>query len=325
MVNQAELLEPRLEGPSERVHLLYNNNMQKILLYYKFTPISDPVAIKLWQKTLCSSLNLKGRVLISQHGLNGTVGGDIEDLKQYIKLTKQYPCFQDTVFKWSDGGRDDFPRLSVKSRDEIVGFKALKELRINDDGVVGGGTHLKPEQVNEMVEKYGDDVVFFDGRNAHEAAIGKFKNAVVPDTNTSRDFIPELESGKYDHLKKKKVITYCTGGIRCEILTALMKNRGFEDVYQIDGGIVKYGEAFGDDGLWEGSLRVFDNRMTMNFSDHAKTIGRCVHCHAPTNNFENCARAECNELVLICLSCKQNTQLLYHSKACRPVILKTAR
>jgi UPF0176 protein len=282
--------------------------MQKILLYYKFTPLRDTEAVKLWQKTLCESLNLQGRILISPHGLNGTVGGEMSDLKAYIKATKTYPGFKDTVFKWSDGTREDFPRMSVKTRKEIVGFHAPEEVKVDEKGVVNGGKHLKPKQVHELVEKYGDDVVFFDGRNAHEAKIGKFKNAIVPDTHTSRDFIPELESGKYDELKDKKVVTYCTGGIRCEILSSLMKNRGFNEVYQIDGGIVKYGEEFGDDGLWEGSLRVFDDRMTVEFSDHAKTIGECTHCGGKTSNFENCANLACNDLVLICEVCKNGTQ-----------------
>lgn len=292
--------------------------MQKILLYYKFTPIQDPEAVKLWQKTLCDSLDLKGRILVSQHGLNGTVGGDMEDLKKYIKATKTYPGFKDVVFKWSDGDRDDFPRMSVKTRRELVGFKnSDDEFEVDENGVVGGGKHIKPKQLHELVEKYGDDVVFFDGRNAHEAAIGKFKDAIVPNTNTSRDFIAELESDKYDDIKDKKVITYCTGGIRCEVISAMMKKRGFKEVYQIDGGIVKYGEAYGDDGLWEGSLRVFDDRMTVDFSDHAKTIGECSHCNGPTNNYENCAWANCNDLVLICLHCKQNPELLYHTEDCR--------
>lgn len=290
--------------------------MQKILLYYKFTPISDPVTMKLWQKTLCDNLNLKGRILISTHGINGTVGGDMDDLKAYIKATKEFTGFKDTVFKWSDGTRDDFPRMSVKVRDEIVAFDAADELMVDQNGVVGGGVHLKPRQVHELVESR-DDVVFFDGRNAHEAAIGKFKNAVVPDTRTSRDFIRELESGKYDDLKDKPIVTYCTGGIRCEILSSLMKNRGFSEVYQIDGGIVKYGETYGDDGLWEGSLRVFDDRMTVDFSDHTKTVGICSHCEGPTNNYENCAWANCNDLVLICLHCKQDPELLFHTEVCR--------
>lgn len=295
--------------------------MQKILLYYKFTPLHDPESVKLWQKTLCDGLNLRGRILISPHGLNGTVGGDQAELKAYIKATKEYPAFKDTVFKWSDGGSEDFPRMSVKTRKEIVGFHAPDEVKVDEKGVVNGGKHLKPHQVHELVEQFGDDVVFFDGRNAHEAKVGKFKNAVVPDTNTSRDFIPELESGKYDNLKDKKIVTYCTGGIRCEILSSLMKNRGFEDVYQIDGGIVKYGEAYGDDGLWEGSLRVFDDRMTVDFSDHTAVIGECTHCLGKTSNFENCALKSCNDLVLICETCKQDKSLLYHSENCRKTAL----
>lgn len=291
--------------------------MQKIILYYKFTPINDTLTMKLWQKTLCDSLGLKGRILISPHGINGTLGGDMDAVKQYIKATKQFPGFKNTVFKWSDGGTEHFPRMSVKVRDEIVAFDAADELRVDENGVVGGGIHLKPKQVNELVAERGDEVVFFDGRNAHEAAIGKFKNAVVPDTHTSRDFIRELESGKYDDLKDKPIVTYCTGGIRCEILSSLMKNRGFSEVYQIDGGIVKYGESFGDDGLWEGSLRVFDDRMTVDFSDHTKTIGVCSHCEGPTNNYENCAWANCNDLVLICLHCKQHPNLLFHTDICR--------
>lgn len=290
--------------------------MQKILLYYKFTPLKDPQAVMFWQKTLASSLNLRGRILISEHGLNGTVGGDIDDLKAYAKATKQYPGFKDIVFKWSDGSREDFPRLSVKVRKEIVAFEAANELVVDENGVVGGGVHLKPKDVHALV-KSRDDVVFFDGRNAHEAAIGKFKNAIVPDTHTSRDFIKELESGKYDDIKDKPVVTYCTGGIRCEILSALMKKRGFQEVYQMDGGIVKYGEAYGDDGLWEGSLRVFDDRMTVDFSDHAKTIGECSHCGDATSNYENCAFANCNDLVLICQNCKINPDLLFHTEACR--------
>lgn len=292
--------------------------MQKILLYYKFTPIADSVTMKLWQKTLCDNLNLQGRILISPHGINGTVGGDMDDLKAYIKATKQFAGFKDVVFKWSDGGRDNFPRMSVKARRELVGFKnSDDEFDVDENGVIGSGKHLKPHQVHELVEKYGDDVVFFDGRNAHEAKIGKFKDAIVPNTNTSRDFIAELESDKYDDIKNKKVITYCTGGIRCEVISSMMKKRGFNEVYQIDGGIVKYGEAYGDDGLWEGSLRVFDDRMTIDFSDHAKTIGECSHCQGPTANFENCAWSNCNDLVLICLNCKQDPDLLFHTDTCR--------
>jgi UPF0176 protein len=292
--------------------------MQKIILYYKFAPIADPEAIRLWQKALCEQLNLRGRILISQHGINGTVGGDIDDIKAYVKAVKEYTLFKDTVFKWSDGGQEDFPKLSVKVRKEIVAFEAADELEVNEQGVVGGGKHLKPEEVHALVQERGDDVVFFDGRNAYEAAVGKFKNAIVPNARTSRDFKKELEDPKYNDIKNKPVVTYCTGGIRCEILSSMMKKRGFKEVYQIDGGIVKYGETYADEGLWEGSLYVFDGRMNVRFSDKAKDIGECIHCHHKTSNYENCARKSCNNLVLICATCKPRKDTC--SDACKQTL-----
>jgi len=277
--------------------------INKIILYYGFAPVADPKAVMLWQKTLCQSLNLKGRILISKHGINGTLGGDMEDLKKYARATKEYPGFGKIDFKWSDGLGDDFPKLSVKVRKELVAFTTPEEVKVEKSGVVNGGKHLKPQQVNELVEQRGDDVVFFDGRNAFEAKIGKFKNAIVPDVQTTHDFVAELESGKYDHLKDKPIVTYCTGGIRCEILSAVMLNRGFKEVYQIEGGIVRYGEKYRDKGLWEGSLYVFDKRMTHNFSDEALTIGECENCSGPTSSFRNCQGAGCKDLVLLCDSC----------------------
>ncbi len=276
--------------------------MQKILLYYKFVPLADPEAIRLWQRTLCEQLGLKGRILLADHGINGTLGGDIKDLKAYVKQTKAHPAFKDMIFKWSDGGRDDFPRLSVKVRPEIVTFGVPDQIEVDGQGVVGGGQRLKPEQLHKLIEER-DDVVFFDGRNAYEAEVGRFKGAVVPNVRHTRDFPAELNDPKYDALKDKPVVTYCTGGIRCEVLSMLMKKKGFQEVYQIDGGVVKYGEAYGDDGLWEGSLYVFDDRMGTTFSDQAKDIGSCSHCGSKTSNYENCADKSCNDLILVCEAC----------------------
>lgn len=280
--------------------------MSRIVLFYAFTPLPDPEAIRLWQISLLEQWGLKGRIIVSKHGINGTAGGEITALKQYVKTTRQYPGFKKLDVKWSDGSADDFPRISVKARDEIVSFGSPDELVVDENGVVGGGVHLRPEQVHELVEQKkeaGEEVVFFDGRNAFEAQIGRFKNAIVPDVDTTHDFIKELDSGKYDDLKDKPVITYCTGGIRCEVLSALMKNRGFKEVYQIQGGIVRYGEMFGDKGLWEGSLYVFDRRMHMEFSEDAVTIGECVHCGKGTNKFENCSNLSCRNLRLFCADC----------------------
>jgi UPF0176 protein len=281
-------------------------SLPKIILFYGFAPLDDPEAIRLWQNTLCESLGLKGRIILSEHGINGTLGGNMESLKTYIKQTKSYAAFKDIDFKWSDGLGDDFPRLKVRVRDEIVTFNAAAEIRVNENGIIGGGKHITPEQVHELVAEYGDEVAFFDGRNAFEAEIGRFKNAVVPDVATTGDFIAELDSGKYDHLKNKPVVTYCTGGIRCEVLSSLMVARGFNDVYQIKGGIVRYGETFGHAGLWEGSLYVFDKRMTIDFSDDAKVLGSCEKCSSPTSSFFNCANLACRKLILLCTDCGTN-------------------
>ncbi len=306
-------------GPSAAYDGLVSH--PKILLYYVFAPVTDPEAVMLWQRQLCESLGLRGRIIISKHGINGTVGGEIDACKQYLKQTREFGPFSGLEVKWSDGtgfdpvapellkGIDraapwqrltDFPKLSVKVRDELVAFGIPEETVVDADGVVGGGQHLSPQAVNELVAERGDDVVFFDGRNAWEAEIGKFKGAIVPDVTTTHDFITQIESGAYDDLKGRPVVTYCTGGIRCEILSAAMINRGFGEVYQVDGGIVKYGEAYGNDGLWEGSLAVFDGREAMDFAAGAAVLGSCVVCDEPTNRLDNCTRPGCRTRIVAC-------------------------
>ena len=123
---------------------------------------------------------------------------------------------------------------------------------------------------------------------------------------TSHDFIADIESGKYDNIKDKPIVTYCTGGVRCEILSAIMIDRGFKEVYQIEGGIVRYGESQGDKSLWEGSLYVFDDRMNVNFTKDAKTIGECEKCGGATSSFRNCRNLGCKDLVLLCDHCAED-------------------
>jgi UPF0176 protein len=281
----------------------------KVLLYYGFAPLADPEAIRLWQRTLCESLGLRGRIIVAKTGINGTLGGDVIELKKYVRQTKAYAPFKNIVFKWSegnppleDGSTSDFPRLSVKVRDELVTFGAPEELQVDENGVVNGGTHLTPEQLHELVEQ--KDVVFFDGRNQIESEIGHFKGAVRPAVETTREFIAELESGKYDHLKDKPVVTYCTGGIRCEVLTPIMKNRGFKELYQVDGGIATYADKFGDDGLWEGSLYVFDGRITVDYSDHTAQVGSCDGCGTATNRVADCGDVSCIRQMVRCEACE---------------------
>lgn len=288
----------------------------KIVLFYVFTPLADPEAIRLWQRAVCESLGLRGRILVSRHGINATVGGELHAVKRYVRRLRAYEPFRDADVKWSHGSGltaepgesgyrecTDFPKLSIKVRDELVAFGVPDEVQVDAGGVVGGGTKLSPQALHALVEERGDEVVFFDGRNAYEAKVGKFAGAIVPDVRTTHDFIGQLEDGTYDALKGRPVVTYCTGGVRCEVLTALMKSRGFDDVYQLDGGIVRYGDVYADRGLWEGSLYVFDGRMTLDFSRDAKVIGACVHCGTSTKRMQNCETGSCRMQIVLCEDC----------------------
>lgn len=266
----------------------------KVVLFYAFRPLVDPDAVRLWQRDLCEGLGLRGRILLSPQGINATVGGDVTVLKTYVRKTREYAPFGDIDVKWSDGtrlddgGRSlDFPRLVVKVREELVSFGVPDEVVVDAHGVVGGGTRLRPEELDALVAERGDEVVLFDGRNAVEAQVGRFRGAVVPDIRRTSDFVRELDDGRWDDLKGRPVVTYCTGGIRCEVLTSLMRSRGFEEVYQLDGGIVRYGEQRGDRGLWEGHLYVFDERMTVGFSDDAVHRAACHVCGTPTSGMHN--------------------------------------
>ena len=165
----------------------------KVILYYAFAPLPDPEAIRLWQYTLADALGLRGRVIVSPHGINGTLGGDVVELKRYVRGLRSYVPFKGADIKWSqgaalpDGTTALFPRLSVKVRDELVAFGAPDALKVNENGVVDGGTKLTPHELHELVA--AEDVVSFDGRNHIESEIGRFREAVRPSVETTLSLI----------------------------------------------------------------------------------------------------------------------------------------
>jgi UPF0176 protein len=126
----------------------------------------------------------------------------------------------------------------------------------------------------------------------------------VPDVATTKDFVKVLDSGAFDHLKNRPVVTYCTGGVRCEVLSAVMKNRGFNEVYQIEGGIVRYAEEYRANGLWEGSLYVFDRRMKVDFTDVPTAVGVCECCGSSASALKNCSNQQCRKLTVMCEMCQ---------------------
>lgn len=267
----------------------------KIILYYKFTPVSNPDEVRKWQTILCAELGLNGRIIISEHGINGTLGGNVEALECYIESMESYKesDFSSIEYKWSDGQYGDFPKLSVKVRAELVTLGPDEEFDVFNKGIP-----LRPEQWHDYLEKNPDATVF-DARNTYESRIGKFKGAITPEINSFRDIKPELE--KLD--KSKPLLTYCTGDIRCEYLSAYMKHKGFKEVYHLDGGIVKYGEKYKDDGFWQGKCYVFDRRVSLSFSGKSKDIATCDYCESKTSITDNCSIKSCNARYIHCTDC----------------------
>ncbi|MGH7142272.1 MAG: rhodanese-related sulfurtransferase [Candidatus Saccharimonadales bacterium] len=286
--------------------------MQKIILFYKFYPLTEPQMTMRWQRELCLRLHLMGRVIIADHGINGTLGGEPRELKTYIKSMNQTIEFKDTAYKWSNGSREDFPRLSIKVRKELVTLAPSETFDVFDRG-----TPLSPEAWHDYLKKH-PDVTVLDVRNDFESDIGAFKSSIKPQIKVFKEIKNEIKKLS----KNKPVLTYCTGDIRCEYLSAYMKHKGFENVYHLDGGIVSYGERYGDDGFWEGKCYVFDRRMNLAFSRHSMDIGKCSRCSAKTSDYQNCANLSCNRLVLLCKDCFEQRSTC--SGVCQQALVSTA-
>lgn len=276
--------------------------MGKIILYYKFVPLPDPTSVMFWQRALCEKLELKGRIIIAEHGINGTLGGEIKQVKAYVKEMNLHPLFKKITYKWSDGSSSDFPKLSVKVRQELVTLAPDEQF-----DVYNSTKGLSPKQWHEYLEKHPETVVL-DARNAYESDIGAFKgkNVVKPNIDTFKDIKSKLEGLPKD----QPVLTYCTGDVRCEYLSAYMKHKGFDEVYHLDGGIVKYGQQYGDAGHWEGKCYVFDERMKLAFSEDSADIATCTSCRAKTSRHINCAVSDCNKLILRCENCATNAHCI---------------
>ena len=268
--------------------------MFTVLLYYKFVNLKNPAKIKEDQLSLCRSLGLKGRIILSEEGINGTLGGSKEACDKYIEATSNYNEFKDIDWKESISEIDPFPKLRVVVRDEIVTFKAKVDMSKKAD-------YITSEELKNLYEK-NEDFVIIDGRNEYEGRIGRFKNAIVPEINHFRDFPIWFEKNK-EKIIGKKVITYCTGGIRCEKLSAYLVENGVEDVKQLKGGIHTYGvEANGKD--FEGTMYVFDNRIHMPINtSNPEIISECVHCGKKVARYINCCNAECNKQIICCEEC----------------------
>lgn len=268
---------------------------EQILLYYLYTPLDKLKDIMRWQKELCSSLNLTGRIIIAHEGINGTLGGSLEETNLYITAMHNDARFKDIVFKKSAGCKEDFPRLQIKIKPEIVRLGIdSRELTAEN-----GGEHLSPEQFHELLSNRPDNLVLIDCRNNYESAIGTFRGAVKPPTDNFRDF-PAYVDSVMDSLEDKQVAMYCTGGVRCERASTYLKEKGIKTVYQLDGGIAKYVEKY-PDGHFRGKLYVFDDRVALKINDDI--LSTCSQCSKPCDDYTDCGNPHCNKQYIVCAAC----------------------
>ena len=268
-----------------------------ILLYYFYTPIEDAEKYAEEHLKYCKSLGVRGRIIIADEGLNGSISGSPEQCQQYTDHIKSDKRFEGIEFKIDESDSHAFNRLHVRYRSEIV-HSGLRDPKIINPRKKTG-VHIDGNTFLEMKER--NDVVVLDVRSNYEHGVGKFKNSITLDMENFREFpdkIKELECLKY-----KTIITYCTGGIKCEKASALLLEHGFEDVYQLHGGIIKYAKETGGKDF-DGVCYVFDARITVPINEVNPTIiSNCHICHAPTLRMVNCANVECNEHLPICEDC----------------------
>ncbi|SKB67034.1 UPF0176 protein [Sphingobacterium nematocida] len=272
------------------------------LLYYCYSPIENAEQFAADHLEFCKSLNLVGRIIVADEGLNGTVSGSQESCKAYMDAIYADGRFNHTEFKIDDVEEPSFIKMHCRYKPEIVhsGLRDPKEIDPNQQT----GIHLEPRDFMEMKDR--EDVVVLDVRSNYEHNVGKFKNAVTLDIENFREFPEKIK--ELEQYKGKKILTYCTGGIKCEKASALLLKEGFEDVYQLHGGIIKYGkEAGGKD--FEGKCYVFDNRVTVEVnSTNPVVISTCKNCGTTTPKMINCANPTCNEHFTQCDACGEKLE-----------------
>jgi UPF0176 protein len=266
-----------------------------VLAAYAIHPIEDPEAEVLRHKEFLSVRDVRARIYISHEGLNIQMSATPEAGREYMDWLRVDPRFSNQEFKIQGFGRHPFPRLTIKRKKQLVAVNQPVDFS-------KAGPHMSPQEWRETLES-GEDVLLLDVRNRYEWEIGRFKGAIAPDCNEFREFPKWIRELKQEvDPSKKKVLMCCTGGIRCEFFSAMMREEGFEQVYQLDGGMLKYSQQCGD-AQWEGSLFVFDDRLTVPMGEQAETVGQCLHCQAPVDKVLNCANMDCNRLFLCCPSC----------------------
>ncbi len=296
----------------------------EILLYYKYATVRNPVKFMDEQRAFCEKHGLKGRIIVAKEGINGTIEGLTKDTRAYRKFLNSIVGFKTIHWKISEGNGQAFRKLSVRVRPEIVSLSLVKSKDTDVDPRKVTGKYLKPEMLKKWFDK-GEKFTIIDMRNDYEHKVGAFEGSVLPPMANFRDLpkvMPKLK--KY---AKERVLTVCTGGVRCEKASGYLIKKGFKDVYQLNGGIVSFMEKYPNEHF-RGSLYVFDKRVTMAFDKAGKAkgkereiIGICESCNAKTENFADCTNVDCRTQLLTCEECVRADKA-YCSVKCQAKVAK---
>lgn len=268
----------------------------KVISFYKYINVDDPESLAKEHLEWCMQNGIKGKIYLAKEGINGSVFGDNEVTENYINHLRSYKIFEDVWFKETHTDEIAFSKMHVRVKSEIVNSG------LYDTSLDNSAPKLTPEQLLKFYEDKKDFVIV-DARNWYESKIGRFKNAITPHITHFREWPKVAES--LQEYKNKTIVTYCTGGIRCEKASAYLREHGFKDVYQIDGGILNYIQQF-PDTYWEGGMFVFDDRKVVepNTKEELKYTSNCHFCGKPTAYHINCHNIDCDKIIVCCHDCK---------------------
>ncbi len=265
----------------------------RVLLYYNYTPIADPESFAQEHLAFCKELGLKGRILVAKEGINGTVSGTVAQTDAYMAALHEDARFKDTWFKIDESQGHAFKKMHVRAREELVALHLEEDI----DPHELTGKYLDPAEFKEAL--LDEDTIVIDARNDYEYDLGHFRGAVRPDIRNFRE-LPQWIQDNKEEFMDKKVVTYCTGGIRCEKFSGWLLREGVKDVGQLHGGIATYGkdpEVQGE--LWDGKMYVFDSRISVPINHvDPKVIGKDWFDGSPCERYVNCANPTCNRQIL---------------------------
>lgn len=300
MINTPHQLRNHISKEEALQRLAQEPFSRRVISFYRYVIIGDPVALRNELFAEWQALGCLGRIYVAGEGINAQMSVPEPNFEQFQALLLARPAFKDVPFKVGVEQKDEaFWKLTIKVKKQIV----ADGLKSEDYDVTNVGTHLSAREFNALLEE--PETVVVDMRNNYESAIGRFENALTPDAYTFREELPlakEALKGKED----KKVLLYCTGGIRCEKASAYLKHHGFRNVYQLHGGIIDYKHQIEREGLiskFKGKNFVFDERLGERITDDV--LAQCYQCARSCDDYTNCANVECNLLFIQCPDCRE--------------------